>query len=327
MLTLTVYNSNSMLGRLHNLHNLHRVQIVLFTGWTDSQLEGLGLLASLSELMSKLFSASETTQLKLQFASSVLTQFFKVWAVSAGHAFLPWYYVLTMPPLIAWRVYTYTQQQWQYFCLDYCYFGNLAIFLILLFVPGDPELFILQFCIANGLLYTGAFSFRNSLVFHSVDKMTSTYIHSAPVLLVFGIRWFPEQASAFWHTSFPQTFLEWNVKWNILAPLAFSAAHAIFYTVLVYGILKPKENIITSFRYLKAKKSTKAIFGPNPSFISFLMVQFGIVLVMTGVTVLTYTYFYLHLLQILVLVVVVTWNGANFYVDVFRVSLSKTKKS
>ena len=232
-----------------------------------------------------------------------------------------------MPPLIAWRVYTYTQQQWQYFCLDYCYFGNLAIFLILLFVPGDPELFILQFCIANGLLYTGAFSFRNSLVFHSVDKMTSTYIHSAPVLLVFGIRWFPEQASAFWHTAFPQTFLEWNVKWNILAPLAFSAAHAIFYTVLVYGILKPKENIITSFRYLKAKKSTKAIFGPNPSFISFLMVQFGIVLVMTGVTVLTYTYFYLHLLQILVLVVVVTWNGANFYVDVFRVSLSKTKKS
>ena len=232
-----------------------------------------------------------------------------------------------MPPLIAWRVYTYTKQQWQYFCLDYCYFGNLAIFLIVLLAPGHPQLIILQFCIANGLLYTGAFSFRNSLVFHSVDKMTSTYIHSAPVLLMFGIRWFPEEASKYWHAQFPTSFLPWNVTWNVLAPLAFVAAHAVFYTVLVYGILKPEEHIITSFRYLKAKKSTKAIFGPNPRFFLFLLVQFGIVLVMTGVTILTYTYFYLHLLQVLTLVTVVTWNGANYYVDVFRISLTKSKKS
>ena len=290
-------------------------------GWTDDTTPTPGLVSRISDHITKV---PESTQLKMKFSLSVLIQFFKVWAVSAGHAFLPWYYVLTMPPLIAWRVYTYTKLQWQYFCLDYCYFGNLAIFLVLLFTPEDGNLLVFQFCIANGLLYTGAFSFRNSLVFHSVDKMTSTYIHSAPVLLSFGIRWFPETTSLYWHTSFPSTFPSWSIYYNVVAPLAFSAAHALFYTVLVYGILKPEENIITSFRYLKAKKSTKQMFGPNPPFLYFLLVQFAIVFVMTGVTILTYTYFYLHLLQVLLLVVVVTWNGANYYVDVFRASLRKS---
>ncbi len=35
-------------------------------------------------------------------------------------------------------------------------------------------------------------AWRNSLVFHSLDKVTSVYIHILPALLTYVWRWFPE---------------------------------------------------------------------------------------------------------------------------------------
>ena len=286
--------------------------------WDKDQMDSLGFVGSVSKFF-KNMEFEENTHLKITFTSSVLGQIFKVYAVSAGQALLPWYYVITCPILILWRIYSYFKIQYHFFCLDYCYFGNLTVFLILTLAPSNPQLFILQFCVANGLLYTGAFSFRNSLVFHSVDKMTSTYIHSAPVLLAFGIRWFPQEASRFWHTPFPTEFMEWNVRWNVLAPLAFVLTHATFYTILVYGILKPEKHIVTSFRYLKAKGTVKSLI-PKPKFYHFVLMEIVIVLFMTGVTIVTYTYYLANLMQVLLLLIAVTWNGAGYYVDVFRMS-------
>jgi len=176
----------------------------------------------------------ENYRLKLTFTKSVMTLVLKTWAVCAGQWLLPWYYSITCPALIIWRVYSYWQHQWQYFCLDFCYFGNTIIAIILWLFPGCPEMFAVQFSLAHGMLYLGAFSFYNSLVFHSVDKMTSTYIHTVPVLLTFGIRWFPLEASRYWHSDFPTEFIPACLKWNVWAPFAILMAHTVFYYVLVY---------------------------------------------------------------------------------------------
>jgi len=46
---------------------------------------------------------------------------------------------------------------------------------------------MVMFGIANGPLAWAAYIFRNSLVFHDVDKMTSVYIHTLPMFLTYGL--------------------------------------------------------------------------------------------------------------------------------------------
>eukprot|EP00116_Pleurobrachia_bachei_P001856 sb/3462118/ len=276
----------------------------------------------------KTLEPTEDYRQKVIFTKSVLTLVLKTFATCAGQWLLPWYYALTCPTLIAWRIVTYWQCQFQYFCLDFCYFGNLIISLILWFRPSSPELCALQFSIAHGMLFLGAFSFRNSLVFHSVDKMTSTYIHTVPVLLTFGIRWFPEESSRFWHSSFPETANNPpSLVWNLLAPCIVMVTHTILYTVLVNVILQPEEHIVTSFRYLRAKKSVKKMFGPNPPYIVFVGMNWILCILMSSFTLLAYRYYWINVCALVVLLVFITWNGACYYFDIFRMSMAAQKQS
>lgn len=268
----------------------------------------------------------ESYRQKVIFTKSVLTLVLKTFAVSSGQWLLPWYYAITCPTLIIWRIITYWQAQFQYFCLDFCYFGNLIITLILWFNPSSPELCSLLFSISNGMLYLGAFSFRNSLVFHSVDKMTSTYIHTVPLLLSFGIRWFPEETSRYWHASFPVNAIEPSWQWNVLGPFLVVVTHSALYTLLVNVILQPEEHIVTSFRYLKAKKSIKSVFGPNPPYIVFVAMNWICCIFISTLTLAFYKYFYAHVLGLCVLLWYVTWNGAGYYFDVFKMSMIRPKR-
>jgi len=270
----------------------------------------------------KAMEPEENYRQKVVFTKSVLTLVLKTFAVCSGQWLLPWYYAITCPTLIVWRIITYWQAQFQYFCLDFCYFGNLIILLILWLNPSSPELCSLIFSLANGMLYLGAFSFRNSLVFHSVDKMTSTYIHTVPILLSFGIRWYPEVTSRYWHASFPTEALYPSWQWNVLVPFLVMVTHSALYTLLVNVILQPEEHIVTSYRYLSAKKSIKRVFGPNPPYIVFVTVNWVCSLFFSTLSMAFYNYFYFHVLGICVLFWFVTWNGAGYYFSVFRMSLA-----
>ena len=46
---------------------------------------------------------------------------------------------------------------------------------------------MVMFGIANGPLAWATYIFRNSLVFHDLDKMTSVYIHVLPLFLTYGL--------------------------------------------------------------------------------------------------------------------------------------------
>lgn len=269
----------------------------------------------------------ENYRQKVVFTKSVLTLVLKTFAVCSGQWLLPWYYAITCPTLIIWRIITYWQAQFQYFCLDFCYFGNLMISLIIWFAPSNPELCSLLFSVSNGILYLGAFSFRNSLVFHSVDKMTSTYIHTVPLLLSFGIRWYPEETSRYWHGNFPSHPIEPSWWWNVLMPFFILATHTALYTLLVNVILQPEEHIVTSYRYITAKKSIKKIFGQNPPYIVYVAVNWILCLVISSVTLVFYKYFYAHVFGLCVLLWYVTWNGAGYYFDVFRMSMSRKSEN
>ena len=56
---------------------------------------------------------------------------------------------------------------------DLCYFVNLLLILTIWFFPHSKRLFISTYCLAFGNNAVAIAMWRNSLVFHSLDKVTS----------------------------------------------------------------------------------------------------------------------------------------------------------
>lgn len=100
------------------------------------------------------------------------------------------YYTLWIIPLLIYRFFVYTSRKWSLFMLDFCYFTNILCLLHLWIYPTSPYLFETTFILSNGPLVWAVVAWRNSLVFHDIDKMTSLFIHLAPPLVTFTQRWY-----------------------------------------------------------------------------------------------------------------------------------------
>lgn len=96
------------------------------------------------------------------------------------------------------RFYTYKQRGFHYFLADLCYFVNLLLLLSIWVFPNSKRLFISTYCLAMGNNAIAIAMWRNSLVFHSLDKVTR-YV-SRPVNSVFST-WLTHRQSLYPHNA------------------------------------------------------------------------------------------------------------------------------
>ncbi len=75
------------------------------------------------------------------------------------------------------RAYTYKKRDWHYFLFDFCYYATILNLVFIWFFPSSPALFVACYCISQGTLGSAVITWRNSLVFHDQDKVTSLFIH------------------------------------------------------------------------------------------------------------------------------------------------------
>ena len=99
------------------------------------------------------------------------------------------YYVLLVSIMMALRLYMYARNKWLYFLIDFCYMVNASCFVSVLWLPRNTALWRLNYAVTNGTLLAAILAWRNSLVFHSLDKVTSIAIHLLPALLTYLQRW------------------------------------------------------------------------------------------------------------------------------------------
>ena len=97
--------------------------------------------------------------------------------------------------LLPGRWYSYKKLKFHYFLFDFCYFTNFLT-LVYIWVPSfiiddsyRGELFTLCYSSAIGPVLLAIIMWKNSLVPHSIDKMTSLYIHLSSSITLWGIRW------------------------------------------------------------------------------------------------------------------------------------------
>jgi hypothetical protein len=103
--------------------------------------------------------------------------------------FYPYYVVLNIVMLIV-RYGHYYSLGWHYYISDFCYYANVLIIILLTFCPKNDVMIKMCFLFAEGAIAVSIKVFRNSLVFHKIDTLTSLFIHLFPMLVMYHIRWF-----------------------------------------------------------------------------------------------------------------------------------------
>ena len=86
------------------------------------------------------------------------------------------------------RWYMYKRRTWHYFLFDLCYYTNVLDLIFIWAAPSSPALFVACYYISMGSLASAVITWRNSLVFHDWDKVTSLFIHIYPPLVFSVIR-------------------------------------------------------------------------------------------------------------------------------------------
>ncbi|EPT02820.1 hypothetical protein FOMPIDRAFT_1117718 [Fomitopsis schrenkii] len=96
------------------------------------------------------------------------------------------------------RLYLYKKRAWHYFLFDLCYYANILNLIYIWLLPSNSALFVACYCLSHGSLASAVITWRNSLVFHDLDKVTSLFIHLYPPLSFSVIRHFyPNSAERF----------------------------------------------------------------------------------------------------------------------------------
>lgn len=113
------------------------------------------------------------------------------------NTFYYYHHVLTVCFLTALRLYNYKQKGWHYYLFDFCYFANSLIMYFLVFEPKNDYLFKVFFTYANGPFGLAIPAFKNSMIFHKLDNLTSIAIHIIPLVTSWNLKWYtiPFEAS------------------------------------------------------------------------------------------------------------------------------------
>jgi len=246
--------------------------------------------------------------------------------------FVPMWYTSLLIPLLILRYYFYYKAKFQYFMIDFCYFAQYFLLFYIHFVPRNAEVFQVAFALCSGPLAMGALMWRNSLVFHDLDKLTSVFIHVFPPLVVFCIRWYPMDNDFTRVCTNSECTID--VQHAFIYALVYYAMWQGYYLLQTEVIDKKKlemdAEIMTSARWMSLVKPhpvwvylRKKGVSEKSAAAALVGTQFLYTILTLVPVIPIYQNFYLHCLYLATIIIMCVWNGANFYFEIFSDSYSK----
>ncbi|KAI9248412.1 hypothetical protein BY458DRAFT_526548 [Sporodiniella umbellata] len=254
---------------------------------------------------------------------------------------IPVYYSVQIVILLLLRYVIYRSKRWHYFVFDMCYFANLMTLLLLWAWPGSVPLLIATFAMTNGPVAWAIITWRNSLVFHSLDKVTSVFIHIFPPLVCYCLRWMPNLLKDFYcdnhqrvtdyrdrqYPAFQALHTVPLTQLVLYSTLAYALWQALYYVFIMVG-QKQKVDAglrLTSYSWLLNDTQGKRgfiqksafFFGERYKLPMFMLLQLVYHVVTAMPTYFLYRHFWLHTTFLIAMFAVSVWNGANYYIEVF----------
>jgi len=255
---------------------------------------------------------------KIIFTAGVGNVIFSPYLLSAAPEWFPFWYTIKALFLLSLRFFTYKALNWHYFLFDFCYFANVLVLLYLHVFPDSKLLFVICWSFSFGPLAWAIPTWKNSMVFHSLDKITSLFIHLSPPMVMYALRWKPHDSKYFVPTTEEVSF--WYM---FLWPLPVYLLWQFIYWLKVYVVSKHKTDRITSARWLLGSKKgyiyslSTVPFGPAYADYGFMILQ----LIFTICVLLPGRIFYqnerINLLFLVSIGTISVWNGAGYLFEVF----------
>ncbi|PRP83208.1 transmembrane protein [Planoprotostelium fungivorum] len=252
-----------------------------------------------------------------------------------------WKYSIQLPLLLLLRFYYYRKAKHHYFLLDFCYFANL-ILLFYLLNPSYCTIYKVSFSFATGPLLWAIGIWRNSMVFHSLDKtyndrselvhmslnlirhqVTSLFIHLSPPLVMWTLRWhaYGDYQPCVSQSDETISFYEATIL-PILPYVIWQALYYVIVQMVRRKKFKADPERVTSFLWMQ--RDPKSIvnklmgcFGPRWEIVMFGVLQLAFTVVTMLPVALFYRYYYAHTLFLFAMILWSAWNGSSFYFEVF----------
>jgi hypothetical protein len=227
--------------------------------------------------------------------------------------------------------------------IDFCYFSHAATMYFHLYDYGNVKLYRTIFTFSNGPILIAIPIWRNSLVFHSWDKVQSVFLHLWPAVLTWCGRWYGHgddekrldvaelTSDAYKHYTkefwiYPMTlYIIWQV------------AYLVKTEIMDAKKFRDDPELVTSLRWIsmhtKNRKNAWTLkqfrrigfFGPDEEYspdsiktkFVFVTMQFLYTMVTFCVATACYVNFYVHTFIILICFSFCVWNGATYYIEIF----------
>ncbi len=95
----------------------------------------------------------------------------------------------TMTVLYAIRVERFIKYRIGWYLIDFCYVGNWMVWVCLYFFKYNAVAFSIAYYFATATLGFALIFYGNAYTFHSIDHLTTTFIHHNGMVVVTGMRW------------------------------------------------------------------------------------------------------------------------------------------
>jgi hypothetical protein len=274
-----------------------------------------------------------TAREKISFICGVLNVLISGYLIGGYPEYFHIWYTLQLLYFMPIRWYTYHRRGYHYFLADLCYFVNFLCMCTIWFFPNSKRLFISTYCLAFGNNAIAIAMWRNSMVFHSFDKVTSLFIHIMPcVSLHCLVHLIPEELQ---QQRFPAI---WTIKnsppgskthYSLLAMTLWSTIPYAIWQLSYHFLItvRRREKIAagrpTSFTWLR-KSYSKAWIGKFVLSLPESLQEPAFMLIQYTYAVLTILpcpiWFWYRYASAVFLLAVFCWsvyNGATYYIDVF----------
>lgn len=280
-----------------------------------------------------------TAREKASFIAAVMNIFVSGYLVGGRPEWFPLWYTVQLFYFMPLRYYTYHKKGYHYFLADLCYFVNALLAASLWVFPNSKRLFISTYCLAFGNNAVAIIMWRNSLVFHSMDKVVSLFIHIMPcVTLHCVVHLLPDD---YQRQAYPAVWAIRNAPTD--SPIRYGLFQMMIWATIPYAVwqlsyhfmitVRRRDKIAagrpTSFTWLRksyAKNPLGRFVLSLPDSLqepAFMLIQYTYaVLTMVPCPV----WFWSRWASGLFLTVVFIWstyNGANYYIEVYSKRFQK----
>jgi hypothetical protein len=275
-----------------------------------------------------------TMREKVSFIAGVMNIFISGYLIGGFPQYFYLWYTAQVIYFMPIRVYTFYKRGWHYFLADLCYFVNMLLMASLWMFPNSKRLFTAVYCLAYGNNAIAIIMWRNSLVFHSLEKVTSLFIHIMPCATLHCMVHLltPEEQKRM-HPAI------WTIKnsppgsptayANVISMLAWSTIPYVIWQLSYYFFItvRRREKIAagrpTSFTWL-LKSYSKVWIGKLVLSLPNKVQEPAFMLIQCAYAMLTMLpcpiWFYSRWASGAFLLIIFTWsvyNGSTYYIDVF----------